>query len=64
VSPKQHLGGRRLHSNEEVQVAVNEWLEMQEHNLYSDGIFKLVPGWDKCNNVLGIVLKNNYAFSL
>jgi hypothetical protein len=28
-------------------------LGMQEHDLYRNGIFKLVPRWDKCNNVLG-----------
>jgi hypothetical protein len=50
---KQHLGGRRFHNNEEVEMAVREWLWMQEHDLYRNGIFKLVPRWDKCINVLG-----------
>jgi hypothetical protein len=49
----QHLAGRRLHSDEEVQMAVCEGLGMQEHDLYRDGIFKHVPNWDKCSNVLG-----------
>jgi hypothetical protein len=47
------LGGRRFHNNEEVEMAVGEWLRMQEPDFYRDGIFKLVPKWDKCINVLG-----------
>jgi hypothetical protein len=39
---KQNLGGRRFHSNEEVEMAVSEWLVMEEPDLYRDGIFKLV----------------------
>jgi hypothetical protein len=50
---KQHLGGRLFHNNEEVEIAVDEWLRMQKPNFYRDGIFKLVPRWDKCINVLG-----------
>jgi hypothetical protein len=30
---KQHVGGRQFHSNEELQVAAYEWLEMQEPNV-------------------------------
>jgi hypothetical protein len=50
---QQHLGGRRFHNNEEVEMAVGEWLRMQEPDFYRDGIFKLVPRWDKCISVLG-----------
>jgi hypothetical protein len=50
---QQHLGGRRFHNNEEVEMAVGEWFRMQEPDFYRDGIFKLVPRWDKCTNVLG-----------
>jgi histone-lysine N-methyltransferase SETMAR len=50
---KQHLGGRRFHSNGEVEMAVRERLRMQEPDLYLDGIFKLVPKSDKCIDVLG-----------
>jgi hypothetical protein len=49
---QQQLGGRRFHNNEEVEMAVGEWLRMQEPDFYRDGIFKLVPRWDKCINVL------------
>jgi hypothetical protein len=50
---KQLLAGRQFHNNEEVEMAVNEWLCMQEPDFYRDGIFKLVPKWDKCISVLG-----------
>jgi hypothetical protein len=33
-------------------MAVREWLQMQEHDFYRDGIFKLVPRWDKSINAL------------
>jgi hypothetical protein len=36
-----------------VEMAVRERLKMQEPDLYSDEIFKLVPRWDKSINVLG-----------
>jgi hypothetical protein len=36
-----------------MEMAVREWLQMQEIDLYSDVIFKLVPNWDKWINVLG-----------
>jgi hypothetical protein len=35
------------------KMAVYEWLRMQEPDFYRDGIFKLVPRWDKCILVLG-----------
>jgi hypothetical protein len=50
---QQHLGGCRFHNNEEVEMVAGEWLRMQEPDFYRDGIFKLVPRWDKCINVLG-----------
>jgi hypothetical protein len=50
---QQHLVGRRIHNNEEVETAVGKWLRMQETDLYRDGIFKLVLRWDKSINVLG-----------
>jgi hypothetical protein len=40
---KQHLRGRRFHSEEEVEMAVRDWLRMQEPDFYRDGIVKLVP---------------------
>jgi hypothetical protein len=34
---------------------------MQEPDLYSDGIFKLVEIWDKCIKVVGDYVENNIA---
>jgi hypothetical protein len=48
---KQHFGGRRFHDNKE-EMAVRETLRMQEPDFYRDGIFKFVPRWHKCINVL------------
>jgi hypothetical protein len=48
----QQLGGRRFHNNQEVEMAVGEWLLMQEPDFYGDGMFNLVPRWDKCIIVL------------
>jgi hypothetical protein len=50
---KQQLAGRRFHSNEEAEMAVRGLLRMQEPDFYRDGIFKLVPRWEKCISVLG-----------
>jgi hypothetical protein len=50
---KQHLGSCRIHNNEEVELAFGNWLRIQEPDFYRDGVFKLVPRWDKCINVLG-----------
>jgi hypothetical protein len=37
---EQHrVGYRRFHSNEEVEMAVREWMRMQEPDFYRDGIF-------------------------
>jgi hypothetical protein len=54
-SLKHHFGGRRFHSNEEVEMVVRELLRMQQPDFYREGIFKLVPEWDKCINILGIM---------
>jgi hypothetical protein len=47
------LRGHRFQSNEEVDMTVREWLRKQEPYFYGDGIFKLVPKWNKCTNVIG-----------
>jgi hypothetical protein len=58
-SLKQHLGGCLLHSNKELKVTVREWLRMQEPDFYSDRIFELFQIWDRCINLLGIILKRS-----
>jgi len=40
---KHHLVGRRINSNEKVDMAFFEWLRMQKHDFYLEGIFKLAP---------------------
>ena len=34
-------------------MTIREWLQVQEPHFNSDGIFKLVPRWDKYINVPG-----------
>jgi len=45
-------------------MAVHEWLRMQDTDFCRAGIFKLVPRWDKCIILAGIVLKDNNGTSL
>jgi hypothetical protein len=42
---KQDSGRYSFHSNEELQIAVHEWLQKQEPDICCKGIFKLVPMW-------------------
>jgi hypothetical protein len=42
-----------------MEMTIREWLRIQEPDFYREGIFKFVPRWDKCNNVFGVMLKNN-----
>jgi len=37
-----------FHNNEEIEMAVREWLQMQDPDYCHDRIFNLVPYWDKC----------------
>jgi hypothetical protein len=50
---KQHLKGRRFHSNEEVEMAVRKWLRVQQPGFYGDGIFKVVLRRDRFIILLG-----------
>jgi hypothetical protein len=45
-----HLGKFRI--NEEVEMALREWLRIQECGSSGDGIFKTVPREDNCSNML------------
>jgi hypothetical protein len=49
---KQHLRGHKFHNNDEVEMAVHKWLQMQEPNFYCNTTQKLVPAYKKCINVL------------
>ena len=55
---KEKVEGHRFHNNEEVEVAVREWLRMQERDLYHDRIFRLVPRYNSCISLLVGGLKN------
>jgi hypothetical protein len=46
-------------NNELVEVDIREWLRMQVPDFYRDGIFKLVPRWDKYINVPGDFVESN-----
>jgi hypothetical protein len=37
-----------LYNNEKVEMALCKWLWMQEFKLYNDGVFKVMPMWNKC----------------
>jgi hypothetical protein len=51
-SLKESLAGRRFHNNE-MKTAVCEWMRIEENDFYLDGIFEVLPSWEKCINVLG-----------
>jgi hypothetical protein len=42
-SLEQHLEGPRYKNNEEVEMAISEWLRMQGRYFYCSGIFKHIP---------------------
>jgi hypothetical protein len=48
-----------FYNNEEVEVAVREWLQRQQPHFYHDGIFELVTRWDTCISVLGVCPESN-----
>jgi hypothetical protein len=48
-----HLGDYQFRNNKEVEMAVGKLLWMHMPSLYCDGIFKLVPRWDRCIKVVG-----------
>jgi hypothetical protein len=39
----QHFQGRRFHKNEIVEMALREWLRMQQPDFCCKGILKLLP---------------------
>jgi hypothetical protein len=43
---KQQFGSCRFYNNEEAEIGIREWLRTQEPDVYRNGIFKFVPGWD------------------
>jgi len=51
VTQFSHRG--TFHNNKEVEMAARERLQRQDPDLCHEGIFQLVPRWDKCINVRG-----------
>ena len=51
---RRHTGDRRVHSNEEVEVAIRECLQMQGADFNGDEIFELALRWEKCFGVLRV----------
>jgi hypothetical protein len=49
---KQHLGGRRLHSDEEEEVAIRESSGMPKCYFYVDGVSEVVSRYDIRSNLL------------
>jgi hypothetical protein len=45
--------------DEEMEMAFREWCRKQELDLYRDRIFKFLPKWVKCLNVLEYYIENN-----
>jgi hypothetical protein len=50
---KNHLGGKRLADEEEVETEVWKWLRQQSKDLYAADFGALVKRWEKCVNVPG-----------
>jgi hypothetical protein len=46
------LAGCWFHNNEKVEMAIHEWLHIQEPDFYSTGVLKFMPLWDTFVNVL------------
>jgi len=49
---KQDLVGCCFCNNEDMQLAIIEWLQMQKPNFWCNWILILVPGWDRDVNML------------
>jgi hypothetical protein len=60
---RQHSGGCCFYNNEEGEVAVHEWLQMQKPDFYHTGTFKLMPRWDTRINVLWDCTEKQKYFS-
>jgi hypothetical protein len=48
------LRGCPISNNEEVEVAVCDWLQIRVPDFHSHGIFQLVSNWGECTFVFGI----------
>ena len=51
-------GGRQIRNKGVVQIAICEWLRMQDPHLYGEESVSLLPRLDKCIGVLGVYVEN------
>jgi hypothetical protein len=51
------LERRQFHSDEEVEMAVREWLRLQESTCYGNGVVTRAKVGKKCVNVFGDYFK-------
>jgi hypothetical protein len=59
---RNHLGGRRLADDEEVETEVRKWRRQQSKHFYAAGLGALVKRWDKCINVGGGYVEKQMFF--
>jgi hypothetical protein len=50
---KNHLGGKCVPDDEDVETEMQKWLRQQSKGFYAVGFDALVKRWDKCINVGG-----------
>jgi hypothetical protein len=50
---KNHLGGKLLADDEEVETEVRKWLRQQSKDFYAAGFDAQIKRWDKCISVSG-----------
>jgi len=58
---KHHLGGHQFHSSEEVEMALCEWLQMEEPDFYHNRNLNLYQVMTNTSLHFTIVLKSNYT---
>ena len=60
---KDSLSGRAFEDANAVIMAVNEWIEEQEQNLFLEGVKTLEQRWEKCVALKETMLRNNEMIS-
>jgi len=55
------LKGQHFSCDEELKSAMRKWFQKQNTDFLKDGFQKLVQHWQKCIEVHGDFVKNNYA---
>jgi hypothetical protein len=63
-TPTQHLGGCQLHTNEEVEMTVKEWPQMQQSISSEMKCLRLSYKWVKYINALGDFAEKCYSSAI